>query len=204
MLKFKQNDRLPSTISWANHWGLAMPVMALSAVLLGSSCTPSGFQTPRPSLSNAGLNSVFPDQEPSFSGDGRYIVFSSARQGSQAIYLYEVEGNRLVDLPGLNANEVAATMPDISDDGRYIVYVSNALGKSDIFLYDRRSAQVRNISNRIPGDVRNPTISGDGRLIAFESNGLGQWNIEIFDRGEEDLVDEPTPAPRSTPAASTR
>lgn len=180
---------------------LAPPLMAAAGILMAS-CAPRGFQTPRPSLSNAGLNSIFPDQEPRFSGDGRYLVFSSARQGSQAIYLYDVEANQLVDLPGLNAREVAASMPDISGDGRYIVYVSNALGKSDVFLYDRQTRRVRNISNRIPGDVRNPTISGNGRLIAFESNGLGQWNIEIFDRGEEDLQQGQAPQPTATPGSS--
>lgn len=180
---------------------LAPPLMAVAGILMVS-CAPRGFQTPRPSLSNAGLNSIFPDQEPQFSADGRYLVFSSARQGSQAIYLYDVQANQLVDLPGLNAREVAASMPDISADGRYIVYVSNALGKSDVFLYDRQTRRVRNISNRIPGDVRNPTISGNGRLIAFESNGLGQWNIEIFDRGEADLQQEQAPQPTATPGSS--
>lgn len=165
----------------------------LLGVLLAAACTPRGFRTPRPTLTNTGLNSVFPDGDPAFSGDGRYLVLSSARSGSQAIYLYDMEANRLVDLPGLNANEVAATMPDISADGRYIVFVSNALGKADIFLYDRQTRQVRNISNRIPGDVRNPTISGDGRYIAFESNGLGQWNIEIFDRGADEMVPDNRP-----------
>ncbi|MFS8871669.1 biopolymer transporter [Synechococcus sp. R50.1] len=168
---------------WARKLGLA----GLSLVLLG--CSPAGFRTPRPSLTNSGLNSIFPDGEPAFNGDGRYLVFSSARSGSQDIFLYDTVERRLVDLPGLNSSDVAATSPDISADGRYIVYVSNALGKSEIFLYDRETRRIENISSRVPGDVRNPTISGDGRFIAFESNGQGQWHIEIFDRG---------------PAASTR
>ncbi|MGY2725683.1 TolB family protein [Thermostichus sp. OS-CIW-26] len=172
-----------SPARWARKLGLA----GLSLVLLG--CSPAGFRTPRPSLTNSGLNSIFPDGEPAFNGDGRYLVFSSARSGSQDIFLYDTVERRLVDLPGLNSSDVAATSPDISADGRYIVYVSNALGKSEIFLYDRETRRIENISSRVPGDVRNPTISGDGRFIAFESNGQGQWHIEIFDRG---------------PAASTR
>ncbi|MFS8885397.1 TolB family protein [Synechococcus sp. H70.2] len=156
-------------------------LVSLGLVLLG--CSPPGFRTPPPSLSNSGLNSIFPDGEPALSGDGRYLVFSSARSGSQDIFLYDMVERRLVDLPGLNSSDVAASSPDISADGRYIVYVSNALGKSEIFLYDRETRRVENISSRVPGDVRNPTISGDGRFIAFESNGRGQWHIEIFDRG---------------------
>lgn len=171
------NLTCPNLTRWAKRLCLA----GFSLALLG--CTPAGFRTPRPSLTNSGLNSIFPDGEPAFSGDGRYLVFSSARSGSQDIFLYDTQERRLVDLPGLNSSDVATTSPDISADGRYIVYVSNALGKSEIFLYDRQTRNVQNISSRVAGDVRNPTISGDGRFIAFESNGQGQWHIEIFDRG---------------------
>ncbi|WP_414406230.1 TolB family protein [Synechococcus sp. R65.1] len=177
-----------SPVGWVGKLCLA----GLSLGLLG--CSPAGFRTPPSSLTNSGLNSIFPDGEPAFSGDGRYLVFSSARGGSQAIFLYDLVEQRLVDLPGLNSSDVAASSPDISADGRYIVYVSNALGKSEIFLYDRETRRVENISSRVPGDVRNPTISGDGRFIAFESNGRGQWNIEIFDRG---------PAATQPPAANS-
>ncbi len=175
------------------RWTRGLCLAGLSLVLLG--CTPAGFRTPRPSLTNSGLNSIFPDGEPAFSGDGRYLVFSSARSGSQDIFLYDTVERRLVDLPGLNSSDVATTSPDISADGRYIVYVSNALGKSEIFLYDRQTRNVQNISSRVAGDVRNPTISGDGRFIAFESNGQGQWHIEIFDRG-------PAASTRLTPPSS--
>lgn len=170
------------------------PCLCLLMAVSLSSCRPTGFQDRRPNLTNEGLNSAFPDQEPAFSGDGRYIVFSSARGGHQAVYLYDQVQGGLVDLPGLNANDVATSSPDISAEGRYIVYISNALGKSDVFLYDRETKIIQNISARIPGDVRHPTISGDGRYIAFESNGLGQWHIEVFDRGSG-ILTVPSPSP---------
>ncbi|MGQ9836958.1 MAG: TolB family protein [Cyanobacteriota bacterium] len=179
------------------RWRKGLCLAGLSLGLLG--CTPEGFRTPPPSLTNSGLNSIYPDGEPAFSGDGRYLVFSSARSGSQDIFLYDTQERRLVDLPNLNSRDVATTSPDISADGRYIVYVSNALGKSEIFLYDRQTRNIQNISSRIAGDVRNPTISGDGRFIAFESNGRGQWNIEIFDRGP---AASSRPAPVSSPNSS--
>ncbi|MEN9222744.1 MAG: biopolymer transporter Tol [Thermostichus sp. BF3_bins_97] len=182
------------------RWSGGLCLAGLSLLLLG--CTPEGFRTPRPSLTNSGLNSIFPDGDPAFSGDGRYLVFSSARSGSQDIFLYDTQERRLVELPGLNSSDVATTSPDISADGRFIVYVSNALGKSEIFLYDRQTRNVQNISSRVAGDVRNPTISGDGRFIAFESNGRGQWNIEIFDRGPAASARPTTPAsPNPSPGS---
>ncbi len=159
--------------------GLGLILLATLTV----GCLPQGYQTPKPGQFNQGLNSFAPDQEPAFTADGRYIVFSSARDGYQAVYLYDVNAEQLVELPGLNSKDTANYSPDISADGRFIVYLSNAFGKSDVFLYDRQTETVEPISVQVPGDVRHPTISGNGQYIAFESNGLGEWNIEIYNRG---------------------
>jgi Tol biopolymer transport system component len=177
----------------------------VACLLLLGGCVPDGFRTPKPSLSNNSLNSVFPDQEPAFSEDGRLIVFSSARNGNQAVYLFDTFQERLIDLPNLNSNRIANSSPDISGDGRWIVYISNQLGKSEVFLYDRQTSRIENISGRIPGDVRNPTISGDGRFIAFESNGSGQWHVEIFDRGNPNgsqPSSQPSAEENATPSSS--
>ncbi|GAB4217947.1 MAG: hypothetical protein OHK0012_24570 [Synechococcales cyanobacterium] len=173
--------------------------LGLALLLVAAGCARPGFQASRTLLSNAGLNSAYPDTYPSISGDGRYIVFSSVRSGTESIYLYDTRERRLLDLPGINANNFATSQPDISADGRWIVYLSNALGKSEVFLYDRSNGAVENISASIPGDVRHPRISGDGRWIVFESNGLGQWHIEVFDRGEAVLTSAPQVSPSSTP-----
>lgn len=161
-----------------------LTVTMLASTLMSCS-QPSGIQTPRPNLGNSGLNSTSFDGDPSVSQDGRYIAFASGRAGNLWVYLYDYQERRLIELPGLNGNDVAASDPDISADGRYIVYLSNQLGKSEVFLYDRQTQRVENISSRITGDVRNPSISGDGRYVVFESNRAGQWQIEIFDRGTE-------------------
>ncbi|WP_017328166.1 TolB family protein [Synechococcus sp. PCC 7336] len=173
---------------WPSHWPQVSAIVAASVVLWG--CGPGQFQTPRPTVGGQGLNSVFTDSAPALSADGRYVVFSSSRVGSDNIYLYDRQARRLLELPRLNSEEDSATSPDISADGRYIVYVSSELGKSEVFLYDRETRVRENISRRRPGDVRNPTISPDGRYIAFETNGQGQWDIEIFDR---QIVSPPTP-----------
>lgn len=165
---------------WPSRLGRYSIVLLLGGVLWG--CAPGQFRTPRPSLTNRGVNSIFPDQYPSFSSNGRYLVFSSVRGGSEDVYLYDLQQRQLVELPGLNSEETVETEPSISADGRIIVYISNSLGKSEVFLYDRQSRRIENISSRRPGDVRSPAISADGRLIAYESNGSGQWDIELYDR----------------------
>jgi len=170
-------------------------VFIITLLSLSWGCTRPGLQTTRTVVSDGRLNSAFPDTFPALSGDGRYIVFSSVRTGTESIYLYDTQTRQLADLPRLNANNVANTQPDISANGRWIVYLSNALGKSEVFLYDRSTAEIQMISHTIPGDARHPRISADGRWIVFESNGLGQWQIEVFDRGESVLTQTPSTTP---------
>ncbi|MEM9154281.1 MAG: biopolymer transporter [Cyanobacteria bacterium P01_F01_bin.33] len=186
-------------VGWTRSLLHLSGVAIVSLMAIGCSRTP--FQTPRPNLSNDGLNSLFPDRDPSVSANGRFIAFSSVREGSENVYLYDHERQRLIDLRGLNSDELAASDPDISADARYIVYLSTFNGKSDVFFFDRQSEQrPENISRSIAGDVRNPSISPDGRYITFESNSAGQWDIEIYDRGAERPTPETTPQARSTPS----
>jgi Tol biopolymer transport system component len=166
---------------------------------LWDSFTSRGFLTPPTQTLGATLNSSAADQEPRYSYDGRYLVFSSDRLAQRSVYLYDVQQRRLIDLPGLNQPNTLQEQPDISADGRYIVYLSEQLGKPDVFVYDRQTLQAERITENILAEVRHPTISGNGRFIAFESNRSGQWDIEIYDRGAN--VDLSLPTGSSAPAA---
>ena len=165
---------------------------ALGLVLYGC-----GSQRPLPPPSAlTGVRTVFDENDPNLSANGRYLVFSSTRDSSHNVYLYDLENRRLINLPGLNSEQFTANQPAVSNNGRFIVFVSNRLGKSEIFLYDRETRGFENISRGNPGDVRNPTISGDGSTIAYEQNSLGQWDIEVFLRGDDaprDVEEIPVP-----------
>ncbi len=179
-----------------------LPVLAVSLLVGLSGCRDRGLLTPPPQLLGASLNSLAAEQEPRFSYDGRYLVFTSSRQAHRGVYLYDVQRRRLVALPGLNQSGVIHEQPDISADGRYIVYISEERGKPDVFVYDRQSLQSEVITDNILGEVRRPTISGNGRFIAFESNRSGQWDIEIYDRGPS--VELSLPTSRSAPLSSPK
>ncbi|VEP17615.1 Periplasmic component of the Tol biopolymer transport system [Hyella patelloides LEGE 07179] len=159
-----------------------MLILWLIAIAL-TGCREPGYVTPPVVSLGSSLNTKAAEIQPHFSHDGHYLVFSSDRQKSRNVFLYDVRNRRLLPLPGLNQLQSMQSQPDISADGRYIVYVSEQLGKPDIFLYDRVARETKNITRNFLGQVRNPTISGNGRFIAFESDRSGQWNIEIYDRG---------------------
>ena len=153
-------------------------IAALGVVLWGC-----GGNRPIPSTAAlSGVKSVFDENNPNLSANGRYLIFSSNRDSSHNIYLYDLQERRILALPGLNSEQFSASQPAISQNGRFIVFVSNRLGKSEVFLYDRETRRLDNISRGNPGDVRNPTISGDGGIIGYETNALGQWDIEVYIR----------------------
>ncbi|AFY39288.1 WD-40 repeat-containing protein [[Leptolyngbya] sp. PCC 7376] len=117
----------------------------------------------------------------------KYIVFASDRNGSQDIYLFEIDTRQTVLLPGLNSLNEIASQPSISEDGRYIVFGVSRQGESDIYLFDREFQQKRNLTRDTTQEVRNPNISADGSTIAYEIAENGQWDIVLIDRSGDRL-----------------
>lgn len=111
-----------------------------------------------------------------------YVVFVSDRNGSQDIYLFNLQEKRLVPTPQLNELTTLVSHPSVSANGRYLVFGTTINGKSEIYLYDRQLEQKRNLTTNFSGEVRNPTISADGSKIAFEGAVNGQWDILVYDR----------------------
>lgn len=145
-----------------------------------SGCTNGLFISPQ--IPTGGINSRYSDENPSYSGDGRYLAFASERQGHRDIYLYDNQKRALVALPNLNHRNSSQDQPALSNNGRYIAYVSTERGKTDIFVYDRNSQRPQLLSANVRGSVRNPTITGNGSSVAFQTSQLGQWNIAIVER----------------------
>ncbi|EAW35876.1 hypothetical protein [Lyngbya sp. PCC 8106] len=112
----------------------------------------------------------------------RYIVFASDRRGRQDIYLYDRQEQALIDLPGLNRLDMIASAPLISREGQYIAFQGTRGKQSDIYLYNRETRQLRNLTQNLQAEVRNPTMSGEGGMIAFESSVNGQWDILVYNR----------------------
>lgn len=59
------------------------------------------------------------DNEPAWSPDGRYVVFSSDRTGIDDLYAYDLRDDRLYRVTGVTTG---AFQPDVSPDGRWIAF----------------------------------------------------------------------------------
>lgn len=174
----------------AHPWVKKTIGASLASLLVG--CNSVNFSTaPVP------LDSRYTDEQSALSGNGQLLAFVSNRNGRRQIWLYNLQSQQFIDLPGLNRPDAIAESPSLSYTGRYIVYIASDQGRPEIELYDRatRSSQVLTAGYR--AWVRHPSISPDGRYIVFETSSRGQWDIEVLDRGSSIELDIPDGSPTS-------
>jgi Tol biopolymer transport system component len=107
------------------------------------------------------------DYNASFSSDGKWVVFTSERNGSPDIYRVHMDGSSLERLTDDPAYDDQAAL---SPDGNSLAFVSSRVsGSTDIWILDLRTRRLRNLTNALGGDFR-PSWSPDGKWIAFSSD----------------------------------
>ena len=144
--------------------------------------------------------------QPSVSGDGRLVAFTSAATNIAAgdvnnnrdAFVYDRQTgtavNVSVDSTGLQADLDSFT-PVLSADGRFVAYSSFADNLilddqnegSDIFVRDLQANTTERVSEYTghfegEGDSLRPSISADGRYVAFDSD---DWNLVWGDTNDD-------------------
>ena len=117
------------------------------------------------------------DWGPSWSPDGRHIVFNSYRDGNNEIYVMGSDGS---NPRRLTHNEADDRLPSWSPDGTKIAFMSWRDGNAEIYVMDSDGTNPRRLTHN-EADDWDPSWSPDGRHIAFESNRDGNDEIYVMD-----------------------
>ena len=102
------------------------------------------------------------------------VVFFSARDGNNEIYVMNWDGSRPFRVTDNPASDID---PALSPNGRDIVFTSDRTGNSDIYIVGSAGGAAVNLTNN-PGNDGWARWSPDGRQIVFHGNRDG--NFEIY------------------------
>jgi Tol biopolymer transport system component len=116
------------------------------------------------------------DRQPTFSPDGRRILFSSNRSGNLDLWEVEVETGALTRITDHAAQDWD---PAYTPDGNHILWSSDRSGVFEIWHAAADGSGARQISND-GVDAENPTMSADGAWILYlsgRSPNAGAWKM---------------------------
>jgi TolB protein len=114
---------------------------------------------------------------PSWTPDGRSVLYSSFKERNQTLYLFELYSGKEI---GFSPRAGRYLGGKVSPDGQFVVATFETAGNTNLFLLDRSGNVVRRLTDD-PGIEVSPSWSPDGRQIVFVSDRSGSPQLYILD-----------------------
>jgi VCBS repeat-containing protein len=123
-------------------------------------------------------NNAAQDTRADWSPDGTRIVFDTARDGNNEIYVMNADGTGLVRLTNNGADD---SQPAWSPDGSKIAFMSDRSGTYEVWVMNADGSGLTQLTNVGGSTVSGqPAWSPDGSKIAFTSDRAGGSGFEIY------------------------
>ena len=140
-------------------------------------------------------------QQPSLSGDGRYLAFIRGRGSSSSVELLDLASGRRLPLPPLRRGQPHGS-PSLSWNGRYLGLLLQRWGRRRVAVLDRASGTLEILSLPRHGIAQQLSLAPDGRTLAVQMKRSGQWDVELFDLGSTVEPDAPGGLLRTGPPST--
>lgn len=116
---------------------------------------------------------------PSWSYDGKSVVFTSNHLGTNQLFEYKIDLKKIIQLTNSNSNNERG---ELSPNRKFLVYSSDYFekGNQDIILKDLQSGKIKNVS-KSPAMELIARFSNDGNKIFFGTNKDNNWEIYVYD-----------------------
>lgn len=117
------------------------------------------------------------DMNPSFSPDGKSIVFCSERTGAGDLYILDLDDKTLRQLTSHPSYEGA---PQFSADGRWVFFEAERDGRAEIY---RTSIDGKRVNRLTRSSTRKlgPAVTGHGRYFAYMEKSWIRWQVSVQD-----------------------
>lgn len=114
---------------------------------------------------------------PRWSPDGKYISFTSYRDGNPDLYIKAINGAKAEKIAGFEGINLSGSW---SSDGKKLLLTLSKDGSENLYIMDLGNRNLKRLTKNFSIDV-SPTWSPDNRKIAFVSNRSGSPQIYIMD-----------------------
>jgi Tol biopolymer transport system component len=117
------------------------------------------------------------DRQPAYSPDGKWVVFSTTRNGNLDLWLTSTETG---ETRRLTDDQAQDWDPAFTPDGKQLMWSSNRSGHFEIWIAEADGRNARQLSSD-GFDAENPTATRDGWVI-YSANGgktQGIWKIRL-------------------------
>ena len=112
---------------------------------------------------NSGNISGINGWDPTWSPDGKQILFASDKNGTNQLYTINTDGSKLHKITNLPAIRGRS---DWSPDGQYIVTYSGEPWHRELYIMNADGSNVRQLTPS-GGNSQGPSFSPDGKWVAF-------------------------------------